>query len=116
MHRYNNFVYGPALFVLISFGGILPAGLAFADPAGESTNKAYWLCKSRRDVRTIRVHVDKEGTCKTIYSKGGAQKVVGSGKNLQSCMGFLENVKGNLEKSNWSCRDISSTQITDVVE
>lgn len=78
----------------------------------ELENKSYWLCKNKKEVRTIRVHIAGNGVCSTYYSKAGTEKVVGSGKNHDSCQNFLENIKGNLEKSNWSCRDISSTRIT----
>ena len=77
----------------------------------EVENKAYWMCKNRKEVRTIRVQVN-DGICSTYYSKLGSEKRVGSGKNQESCVNFLNNIKGNLEKSNWACRDISSTRIT----
>ena len=77
----------------------------------EVENKVYWMCKNRKEVRTIRVHVNS-GICSTLYSKLGEEKVVGSGKNQESFVNFLNNIKTNLEKSNWSCRDISSTRIT----
>lgn len=92
-----------------------------ADPAAapgatvEVENKAYYLCKHSKEVRTIRVQVD-EGVCTTFYSKQGSEKNVGSGKNQESCVNFMNNIKTNLEKSNWSCRDVGSTRITASVE
>ena len=80
--------------------------------AESTTEKSYWMCKNKKEVRTIRVHVNKDGVCSTIYSKMGSEKSVGSGRNHDSCIGFLNSIKGNLEKSNWNCRDISDTQIT----
>ena len=88
----------------------------FAEQVVEVQNKAYWLCKNRKEVRTIRVQINKEGICSTYYSKLGSEKSVGSGQNQESCMGFLNNIKTNLEKSSWTCRDISSTRITASVE
>ena len=92
--------------------------LVSADPVLELENKSYWLCKSSqgKEVRTIRVQVSESGICSTFYSKLGAEKVVGSGKNQESCLNFLNNIRTNLEKSNWSCRDISTTRITAGVE
>lgn len=78
----------------------------------EVENKAYWICKFRKDVRTIRVFVGNGGICTTYYSKQGEEKSVGSGRNQESCHNFLNNIKTNLEKSNWACRDISSTRMT----
>jgi hypothetical protein len=89
--------------------------LAAAESTVEVENKAYWLCKNRKEVRTIRVQVDN-GICTTFYSKLGSEKSVGSGKNQESCVNFLNNIKGNLEKSSWSCRDISAARITASVE
>ncbi len=85
---------------------------ASAQETVEVENKSYWICKNQKDVRTIRVHVGTSGMCSTYYSKQGTEKVVGSGRNQESCHNFLNNIKTNLEKSNWACRDISTTRIT----
>lgn len=95
----------------IAVAMVLAPLLAMAEQAVEVENKSYWICKNQKQVRTIRVHV-KDGVCSTYYSKNGEEKVVGSGRNVGSCENFLANIKGNLEKSNWTCRDISSTRIT----
>lgn len=92
------------------------ASAAFAEQVVEVQNKHYWLCKNKKEVRTIRVAVDKENICSTYYSKQGSEKAVGSGKSHASCLNFLNNIKTNLEKSNWACRDISATRITASVE
>jgi hypothetical protein len=95
------------LLIVCVFGGITVRA-----EESSSDNKAYWLCKHRKEVRTIRVRINEKGVCETRYSKEGEEKVVGSGKNHESCMNFLNSIKANLEKSNWSCRDITDTQIT----
>lgn len=87
-----------------------------AEKVVEVENKAYWLCKSKKDVRTIRIHIDNAGVCATFYSKQGTEKLVGYGKNHDSCSNFLNNIKTNLEKSNWTCRDISSSRVTASIE
>ena len=89
---------------------------AFAAPPQEVDNQAYWLCKHKKDVRTIRVHIDDGGVCATLYSRDGVEKLVGSGKMHESCLNFLNNIKTNLEKSNWTCRDITDTKITASLE
>lgn len=83
-----------------------------ADDVVEVQNKSYWICKSKREVRTMRVFVAKDGICTTFYSKQGVEKSVGSGRNHDSCQNFLNNIKTNLEKSDWACRDISATRIS----
>ncbi len=97
-----------SLLLLALFAPIFSA----AEQTVEVENKSYWMCKNQKDVRTIRVHVKGDGMCSTYYSKQGAEKIVGSGRNQESCHNFLNNIKTNLEKSNWACRDISSTRIT----
>lgn len=97
------------LAILLSFAAPL---FASADSVTEVENKAYVLCKNRKQVRSIRVAINNSGICSTFYSKEGDEKVVGSGKNHESCVNFLNNIKTNLEKSNWTCRDISSARTT----
>ncbi len=92
------------------------ASMASAEQTVEVENKSYWICKNQKQVRTIRVHVDQAGICSTYYSKQGEEKVVGSGRNHDSCQNFLNNIKTNLEKSSWTCRDISASRITASVE
>jgi hypothetical protein len=104
------------LVIILSVGswGFLSSA---QEDSPEVSNKAYWICKNKKEVRTIRVIVDsKTKECTTLYSKSGSEKEVGSGKWQESCVNFLTNIRTNLEKSNWTCRDISSTQITSVTE
>ena len=80
-------------------------GLAATKPT------SYVICKNNGQVRTIRVEVDAQNMCHTIYSKQGVEKSVGSGKNLGSCTQFLSNVRVNIEKSGWKCRDVESATV-----
>ena len=80
--------------------------------AADSHPQTYVLCKLRGDVRTIRIHVDANG-CRAVYTKAGVDKPVGSGRNKGSCQDFLNNIRINLEKSNWKCRDVASATVTE---
>jgi hypothetical protein len=84
--------------------------LAFA----ETKPTSYVICKNNGQVRTIRVEVDAQNICHTIYSKQGFEKQVGSGKNKGSCDQWLANVRANLEKSGWKCRDVESATVESV--
>jgi hypothetical protein len=97
---------------ILFLGVIHFSGVAHAQDSKEIENKAYWLCKNKGEVRTIRVQVDDHGSCLTFYSKAGSEKVVGTNRNREACMNFLNNIKTNLEKSSWNCRDISDTKTT----
>lgn len=72
----------------------------------------YVMCNNKSIVRTIRVEWDKDqSSCETTYTKAGIDKVIGNGKFYDSCVKFLSNVQGNLEKAGWSCKDISNSSI-----
>ena len=103
--------FATTAFLIVSFA-FLTEGLAGAEEFSEVSNKVYWLCKHRSDVRTIRVHIDDHDMCSTFYSRDGSEKRVGSGKTHESCVNILSNIKTNLEKSSFTCRDISDTKIT----
>lgn len=102
--------------ILITFLATLSSATFAADVVVDVQNKSYWMCKNQKDVRTMRIEVDKVGICRAFYSKAGVEKSIGSGKNFESCVTFVQSVKTNLEKSGWACRDITSTTITSLTE
>ena len=79
----------------------------------ELKHEKYVMCKNQKVVRTLRVVKKEENgnTCETLYTKAGVDRVVGRSKTLLGCDDFLNNVKGNLEKAAWKCKDISKAQI-----
>jgi hypothetical protein len=93
--------------------GLIAAGIPTASRAGQPDT--YILCKSVGWVRTIRVDAVDQG-CQTTYTKAGVDRVVGQSKSLRSCRSFLSNIRSNLEKNKWGCRDIKSAQITGPVD
>ena len=67
------------------------------------------MCKNKKIVRTLRVmKVDNDNKCIAMYSKGGTDKIVGAGKSISTCNGVLENIKGNLEKAAWKCKETTA--------
>lgn len=79
--------------------------------AADEKDASYVLCKNKATVRTIRVEKDK-GLCKTTYTKEGVDQIVGQGQAENTCFGILNNIKGNLEKADWKCKDISQARIS----
>lgn len=72
--------------------------------------EVFVICKLHADVRTVAVH--KKGEIyETIYSKYGKAQVIGSGRSLESNKGFLGNVRTNLEKSGWDCREVKEASV-----
>jgi len=92
--------------ILWIFNIILFFSVSFA----EST---YVLCRNQKMVRTIRIESNVDGvTCMTKYTKAGVDQVVAASRSQNSCKTVLENIKTNLEKAAWNCKDISSSRIS----
>ncbi len=77
----------------------------FADPT-------YILCRNKKSVRTVRVQESDEGPCSTLYTKFGAEQTVASSRSTAACMMVLKNIRTNLEKAAWTCKDISRSKIS----
>jgi len=80
-----------------------------ARAADESKN--FLMCRNNKTVRTVRV-TQRDGECVTIYTKAGVDKEVGGGKNIQSCVKIIGNIRTNLEKAGWKCRDVDQASVT----
>jgi hypothetical protein len=74
-------------------------------------NSSYVICRNERRVRTIRVEVKGE-SCKALYSKDGADDVVGRSKEVTTCYGVVNKIRGNLEKGPWKCKDVSPDRVS----
>lgn len=82
--------------------------LLFAEENHADDLVKYVMCKNQNIVRTIRVEREaEEKVCITTYTKNGEDKEVGRVQNSSSCTMFAENIRGNLEKAGWKCRDVS---------
>jgi len=94
-------------YTMILFWGIC----GFAEAAIEKPS--FIMCKNKKIIRTVRVEptMDPKG-CITTYTKAGIDRVVGTGIHIRSCVNFLNNIKTNLEKANWNCRDISTAKVS----
>lgn len=96
-------------FLLVTL--LISGNLVFAVEA-ERGPASYLICKSQKNVRTIRVVKENE-ECRTLYTKGGVDRIVGNGKNAQACYGVAKNIRNNLESGNWKCKDISESRVSD---
>ena len=73
---------------------------------------AFVLCKSKKDVRTIRVISDARGSsCMTMYTKAGQDKLMGGNRSLAACKTVLKTIRNNLEAAQWNCRTVESAQV-----
>ena len=96
---------------MIFFMAFFISAFPFHLHAQESSKPSYFtICKNKSDVRTIVVNKTSSGY-ETVYSKYGQPKVIGSGWSLESNRGFLENVKNNLLKPGYECRDVTEASV-----
>jgi hypothetical protein len=69
------------------------------------------MCKNKNVVRTIRI--EKTGhSCKALYTKDGADTVVGRSNTEDICREVFEKIRVNLEKANWKCKDITQARVS----
>jgi hypothetical protein len=78
----------------------------------DAQNPTYMICKLKGSVRTLRVHKKDGGGCQTTYTKEGVDKVVSEAWATKSCEKVLLNIRDNLEKASWKCKDISEARVS----
>lgn len=77
------------------------------------------LCKSNKNVRTLRVEVSSDQKCRAVYTKQGVDDVIGASTGASACAEIVSNVRKNLEEGQWNCRDVKesrSSSVTTVAE
>lgn len=85
---------------------------AFAQAAIQNSPN-YVLCRNQKNVRTIHVEkVDEEKQCVTKYTKAGIDHEVGRAQHIQSCVKVMDNIKANLEKAQWKCKEVGNVSVT----
>ena len=73
------------------------------------------MCKSKGEVRTVRI-TTQGATCKAMYSKAGVEQLVAKSGSTQLCFEVLHRIKKNLEEASWTCKDISSSRVSNSIE
>ena len=73
---------------------------------------SYLICKNKSDVRTLRIQKHKNGSCSTTYTKNGVDKIVSNTMETQRCANVLLNIRVNLEKASYKCKDISEARVS----
>ena len=80
--------------------------------AAVESNTTYLMCKNKSVVRTVRVSVKGNGGCMTTYTKDGIDKIVNESWAADRCGKVLNNIRENLEKASWKCKDISDSRVS----
>ncbi len=94
-----TFIYSLPFVLLIS----LPS---FSQEPAPITDY-FLLCKNLKVVRTLRVEKTKD-RCTAYYTKAGIDKVVGTSIQPDKCRNFADQVRDNIVKAGWKCREIKS--------
>ena len=101
-----------ALFFILAFQLLLTSRLMAVESSIVPKIEEFHLCTNKKITRVLRVEVFSPNSCRTTYSKAGIDKNVGSGSYVESCIGFLKNVKTNLESAGWSCKKVETVTTT----
>jgi len=99
-----------ALMMLLSFL-MLPL-FCFAEVEQKTS---YVMCRNDKAVRTIRV--DLTGAiCRTFYTKEGKEEVVARSGTSAKCTEVAEQIRSNLEKSVWKCKEVAPDRVSFTLE
>lgn len=102
---------GIKFYILLTFLNTFVDSAVFAE---EKPN--FLICRNQNNVRIVKIEKETNGPhCIAKYSKSGNEKEVGRALNGDSCLKIMENIKINLEKSNWKCKETTNVTITSTV-
>lgn len=88
------------------FLATLVLSTAMGTSAFAAQDPVFYMCRNKKTVRTIQVK--KNGAeCITTYTKMGVDRDMASGKNYDSCVKVLNNIKENIEKAGWKCKSVA---------
>lgn len=93
--------------------------LFFSSVSHAELGESFILCKSNKNVRTLRVEVGSDQKCRAVYTKQGVDEVIGASTGTAACAEIIANVRKNLEEGKWNCRDVKESRtsaVTTVVE
>jgi hypothetical protein len=80
--------------------------------SADAKDATYLICKNKAVVRTLRVSTQVKGGCVATYTKNGIDQVVGHSWTTERCAKVIANIRENLEKANWKCKDISEARVS----
>ncbi|MFN7727844.1 MAG: hypothetical protein ACK5P7_01675 [Bdellovibrio sp.] len=90
------------------------AATSEASPSA-AVKSGYVICRNVKVVRTIRVDTSGE-KCKAIYSKEGKEEIVAKSGTDEKCFEVAHQIRTNLEKSVWKCKDVEADRVSFTLE
>lgn len=75
--------------------------------------KEVVICKLQKtslnkEVRSLRVYQNGDGSCVSTYFKEGSEKVIAQSKSVSHCTVVLSDVEKKLKGSQWTCKRAAS--------
>ncbi len=89
-----------------------PAAASGSEETSTAKDATYLICKNKAVVRTLRVSKKSNGGCMATYTKDGVDQVVGQSWATERCSKVIGNIRENLEKAHWKCKDISEARVS----
>lgn len=95
--------------IILAFPGILRAQSA------QSAQNTVVLCKLQQQVRTLRIFKNEDRYA-LVYRKFQRDEELGRFQYVKSAVQVMKEVQQNLEKSDWACREVVESKISDVTQ
>ena len=105
--------------IILTFSLLLFSGVSFSQENSATSETSpsaagksgYVICRNDKVVRTIRVDTSGE-KCKAIYSKDGKEDIVAKSGTAEKCFEVANQIRTNLEKSVWKCKDVEADRVS----
>lgn len=110
MKRSGFFILIIGLSIYLAMSSSIAADIATVTSSdrssvGKTKKEVFFKCTRGKELRWMRLYYQKNGRCKTVYSKGGDAKEVSTGLNYETCENVLNNIKKNLEAGSYICEE-----------
>ena len=73
--------------------------------SAKTKKEVFYKCTRGNELRWMRLYYQKNGKCKTVYSKGGDAREVSTAVGYETCENVLNNIKKNLEDGAYVCEE-----------
>jgi hypothetical protein len=82
-----------------------PEGVERSISSAKEKKEVFYKCTRGKELRWMRLYYQKNGKCKTVYSKGGDAKEVSAAVGYDKCEEVMNNIKKNLEAGAYVCEE-----------